>query len=274
MNNISTKKAISISSDENKKVKHPHGGHRQRLKDKVRQADLNILSNHEKIELLLTYTIPYKDTNPIAHEIMEIYGTLDKAIDADYYDLQKIKGVGEETALFFKVLSNLFDAYIMSKDADKNYTIVNTLDGVRYFRKHYSIKQTESFLIIGLSKTHKIVCTRMIQGADDASINIDLKRLTDILSMDGVYSIFIIHTHPNGDPNPSKEDILATERIFNVCSALNINLDEHVIISENNHYSFGHNGLLDQIERKFYVNANIIKPIIRSNKPKIPIDED
>ena len=105
------------------KKPNPHVGHRQRLKDKVRKADLEILSSHEILELLLTYTIPYKDTNALAHELLQTFCSLDRCIDAHYFDLQKIKGIGEETALFFKVLSNLIDVYKKSKNSDSNYTI-------------------------------------------------------------------------------------------------------------------------------------------------------
>ncbi|MBR2969937.1 MAG: RadC family protein [Clostridia bacterium] len=250
---------------------NPHIGHRQRLKNKVRKADLEILSPHEMIELLLTYTIPYKDTNPLAHEMLKIYGSIDKCIDANYTDLQKIKGIGEETALFFKVLSNLFDIYKKSKDSNNNYTISNTADGVRYFRKHYSIKLVETFIIFGLSKTRRIVCSCEVKGADDTSINIDMKRLTDILSMENVYSIFVVHTHPNGDPKPSQEDILATEKIYNACIALNVSLDDHVIISEDSHYSFGREGLLYNIIEKFKTHTDVIQ---LKTKVKIPVNKD
>ncbi|MFQ6752306.1 MAG: JAB domain-containing protein [Clostridia bacterium] len=262
---------MSNTIETSKKKPNPHAGHRQRLKEKVRKADLEILSPHEMIELLLTYTIPYKDTNPIAHEMLSIYGSIDKCIDAHYTDLQKIKGIGKETALFFKIISNLLDIYKKSKDADAGYSISNTADGVRYFLKHYSIKLTETFIIFGLSKTRRIVCTCEIKGADDASINLDMKKLTDILSMDNVYSIFMVHTHPNGEPNPSQEDILATEKIYNACTALNVSLDDHVIISNSKHFSFAREGILSNIMDKFRQQTSVIRPSI---KGKITYDNN
>ena len=102
-----------------KKIEHSHVGHRQRLKDKVRKTDLKSLSEHEIIELLLTYTIPQKDTNELAHTILSTFRTISNSIDADYEDLLKIKGIGEETALFFKVLSNLMGIYKDSKGREE-----------------------------------------------------------------------------------------------------------------------------------------------------------
>ena len=101
-------------------LKHNHAGHRQRLKDKVRKTRLTTLAEHEIIELLLTYTIPRKDTNPIAHELLKTFSSIDRVIDANVRDLQKVNGVGEETALFFKILSQLFGVYRQSKENYKD----------------------------------------------------------------------------------------------------------------------------------------------------------
>ena len=61
-----------------KEFKHKHAGHRQRLKDKVRINGLKSLSMHEVLELLLTYTIPQKDTNALAHELIDKYNGFSK----------------------------------------------------------------------------------------------------------------------------------------------------------------------------------------------------
>ena len=66
----SNKQRKSMENKEKSKSKI-HVGHRQRLKDKVRQNGLDVLSEHEILELLLTYSIPYKDTNELAHSLID-----------------------------------------------------------------------------------------------------------------------------------------------------------------------------------------------------------
>ena len=93
---------------QDKSVSHkdnPHKNHRSRLKNKVRKYGLECLEAHEVLELLLTYTIPRKDTNPIGHDLLDCFGTFSNVIDADYFDLLKVKGIGEESALFFNILA-------------------------------------------------------------------------------------------------------------------------------------------------------------------------
>ena len=74
----------------------PHKDHRQRLKTKVKNYGLECLANHEVLELLLTYTIPRKDTNPIAHNLIEYFGSFSNVLDASYHDLLKVDGIGPE----------------------------------------------------------------------------------------------------------------------------------------------------------------------------------
>ena len=90
----------------NIKEKSIHSGHRSRLRNRVKKYGLDSLNEHEVLELLLGYAIPRKDTNPLAHNLINYFGSFAKVIDADFYDLLKVKGVGEETALFVKVLSS------------------------------------------------------------------------------------------------------------------------------------------------------------------------
>lgn len=248
-----------------KKVhKHDHDGHRQRLKTKVREGSLSILAPHEIIELLLTYTIPYKDTNPLAHRLLNTFGSVDKVIDADYKDLLNIKGIGPETALYFKILSQLQDVYLLSKNA-KPESIFNTADAVRFFRKHYAIKKVETLLILNLSKTNKIVSRYYIEGDDDISVNLDSKDFNRILSAD-TGSIIMFHTHPNGDPTPSMDDIHLTERLYKLCALMGIQLFDHIILNETEHYSFYNNNLLDEIKMKNPITNNNVYTIPSKNK--------
>ena len=63
--------------------------------------------------------------------------------------------------------------------------------------------------------------------------------------MIGAVSIIIIHNHPTGDVNPSHQDIETTKKIIEVGKLLGIKIDDHVIVGQNNYYSFFENGLFD-----------------------------
>ena len=80
-----------------------HDGHRQRLKDTYKESGPSAMREHQLLELLLTYAIPRKDVNPIAHELINRYGTLDEVLKADITELSKIDGIGENAAILISV---------------------------------------------------------------------------------------------------------------------------------------------------------------------------
>ena len=81
-----------------------HEGHRQRKKEQFREHGLDAFADHEALELLLYYAIPRQDTNPIAHRLIERFGSLEGVFSAPAYELQKVEGVGENAATLIRLL--------------------------------------------------------------------------------------------------------------------------------------------------------------------------
>lgn len=240
-----------MNSKENNKPKI-HAGHRQRLKDKVRQNGLNVLSDHEVLELLLTYSIPLKDTNELAHNLINNFGDITKVIDADYNELRKQKGVGEETALFLSILSSFYEKYKLTKNFTDNEILDNTQKCVNYFRKNYEIKDCEKMYVICLSKLCKVIKTFSYVGQDDTEVSVNIRGLMDKVVGNNIAGIVIFHTHPHGSVEPSLEDVYITQKIYNTLRSMDLILIDHIILNETEHFSFGSSGELAKMERKYY----------------------
>ncbi|MBO2528099.1 MAG: hypothetical protein CW335_08050, partial [Clostridiales bacterium] len=69
-----------------------HDGHRSRKKEQFRNHGLDAFADHEVLELLLYYAVPRRDTNPIAHRLMERFGSLDAVFSAPIEELEKVEG--------------------------------------------------------------------------------------------------------------------------------------------------------------------------------------
>ena len=76
-----------------------HDGHRQRLKERFRSEGLDNFNDIQVLELLLFYAVPRQDTNPIAHALLERFGTLAQVLEAPVSELEKVKGVGHNAAV-------------------------------------------------------------------------------------------------------------------------------------------------------------------------------
>jgi DNA repair protein RadC len=50
--------------------------------------------------------------------------------------------------------------------------------------------------------------------------------------------LVLLHNHPSGDPTPSQDDIRVTERMRQSAQLLDMNLVDHIIIGDNQYFSF------------------------------------
>ena len=81
-----------------------HDGHRQRIRARFLEHGLDNFEDHEALELLLSYTQPRKDVNPLAHRLIEHFGSFDAVFDAPIEELVKIDGIGESAAAMIKLV--------------------------------------------------------------------------------------------------------------------------------------------------------------------------
>mgnify|MGYP001781201389 CR=1 FL=1 len=84
-----------------------HDGHREKMRRRFLETGLEGFADHEALELLLYYAIPRRDTNPIAHRLMDRYGSLTAVLSAPAEDLKKVEGIGESAAVLLKVAGQI-----------------------------------------------------------------------------------------------------------------------------------------------------------------------
>ena len=214
------------------KDKPLHSGHRTRLRNRVKNHGLNSLSEHEVLELLLGYAIPRKDTNALAHKLINNFGSISKVIDADYNELRKIEGIGENAAFLINVISSFMPIYKESKAKEDDIIIKNTFDAINYFRRRFDVGAKEFMHVIGLSKMCKIVTSFSFEGKTDDEVSFDLKTFMDKINNDNINSVMMFHTHPNGKAEPSENDLITTQRFVYICSLYGIKFLDHLIFTE------------------------------------------
>lgn len=226
--------------------KSKHSGHRQRIKNRVKKYGLKSLEPHEIMEVMLTYSIPRKDTNALAHLLLENFGSIAKVVDAEASQLKLFKGIGDETITFFKILKEFVDVYLESKKDTKQVKLDTTIKCVNYFKEHFQFKNTECLYGFCLTKTGVFCHHFVIESAEYDEIEFTIKSLADNISSDKIKKVVIIHTHPKGDTQPSKADIVATDVINSVCVVMGAELVDHIIMNENSFFSFKSGGCLKE----------------------------
>ena len=108
-----------------------HDGHRARKKEQFRRQGLDGFADHEVLELLLYYAIPRKDTNELAHRLLQKFGSLQNVFSAPLEELAKVDGVGESAALFLTLLPQVQKRAMRSGGKER---VLNSVDKCgRYF---------------------------------------------------------------------------------------------------------------------------------------------
>lgn len=227
---------LKESSKPKKKPKNPHEKHRKRLRENFLNNGLETFQEHNILELLLFYSIPVKDTNEIAHNLIYRFGSLSEVFDADYEDLCKVEGVGERSALLIKLMPQLFRMYEKDK-LSKADVHLNTSELVaKYAAKHFvGLTEEKLYLLCLDSNCKKLSFDLISEGTINATM-INNRKITECAILSKAASVILIHNHPSGITAPSKADINATIAMANVLESVGIKLNDHIIIGHGDEY--------------------------------------
>ena len=84
-----------------------HENHRERMRERYLLNGTDGMEPHEVLEMMLYYTIPRSDTNPIAHRLIDTFGSFSGVLDASADDLAKVCGIGSKAAVFLKLFNDV-----------------------------------------------------------------------------------------------------------------------------------------------------------------------
>lgn len=220
-----------------------HKGHRERLRQ-LAEKGLQNLPEHQVLELLLSYIIPQKDTNPLAHNLINKFGSLAGVFEATPAKLKQVNGIGDVAASFIHMCSQIPQIYKDSKIKDK-VIIASPRQAMEYFNEIISIGPVEKFYIAYLNSKCEVIKTENFTNGSISKIAVDIKALTFSILEQNASGIIICHTHPNGLAKPSQEDLAFTKQLTLAVQTMGIRMLDHIILSNNDSFSFLNEGLLD-----------------------------
>ena len=225
-----------------KKV-NPHQGHRERLREKIRNQGIEHMPDHEVLEYILMHFIPYKDTNAIAHELLNKFGSLQNVCDASPKVLFDVKDMTQNAALFLNVMTQIIRRYNLQKFGEK--PMLDTIaHSVEYFQQLFLNEKEESMYMIILNAKGMLLssCKIGVGSIDTCQLNTREFILRTADSKGNC--IMIAHNHPSGSPLPSLDDCDFTRWLVSIAEVLGIAVIDHIIIAEEGYYSFRENDRL------------------------------
>ncbi len=213
-----------------------HKEHRLRMRKKFRKNGFEGFMEHEILEMLLYYSIPRKDTNPLAHRILDKYKTLANVFDASPEELMKEKDIGEVTATLLSMIPKLSKVYETSK-WDREDILNDTETLGEYAISLFKDKINEEFALICLDANRCVHWSGIIiKGTIDRTEAYPRVVVSEALKYKATKVVFA-HNHPNGTLAPSVADKESTEVLTKVLKGIGIEVLDHIIVSGNRYFS-------------------------------------
>jgi DNA repair protein RadC len=223
--------------------KKMHEGHREKLKQRFLKEGLNAFEDHQVLEMLLFYTIPRRDTNEMAHRLLNKYGTLESLFDASPEDLMQKGGVTPNTAIFLSMVPQLARKYMLIKQG-KRPVLDSSVKAGNYVISLFIGKNYEAFYVICLNSQNKINHTALVHEGTINEAPVYPRLIVETALRYKASSVILAHNHPGGSLKPSNADIEVTKKICNALKTISINVIDHMICAGNAYFSFAEQGLL------------------------------
>ena len=218
------------------KKENCHAGHRQRLRELVETAGLNNISKIQAVEYFLTFIFPRGDVNPLAHRLLDRYGTFSNIIDANVNDLTRIQGINTESAKKIRHFGLLTQFYIQSK-LQKKISLKNTKEFLNYLEDISALKRTENLFFFAIDNAFQLLEVKIFDLNNVRKVGIDPMELYDFISSTKLSHLIVAHNHPAGNAHPTNDDIEAVSYIESLIKHLPCTLIDSFIVGVDGIYS-------------------------------------
>ena len=189
------------------------------------------------------FGIPLKDTNVIAHDLINEFGSFSAVFDADIESLKNVKNMTENAAILIKLIPEISRIYELEKASKKS----QKFDTLEKIEKHlinlYRKLTVETvYLLLFDVKQNLVDCVKIDEGTASSS-RINSRDIVRIAIKRNIHNVVLAHNHPSGTSFSSK-DIIATRRIKFLLNEMNVNLIENYVVSGDKVYR-----LVEQTEK-------------------------
>jgi len=218
-----------------------HKGHRERLKQRFREQGLDDFTDIQVLELLLFYAIPQRDTNPIAHGLLEHFGSLSRVLEAEYAELKKVPGISDHSATLLALVTDLCRYYQV--DSAQRVEILTTLDACGAYLVPWFFGRTrETVFLLCLDAKCKVLCCKEVGEGSVNSASISVRKIVETAISSNATTVILAHNHPSGVALPSAEDVQTTRRIAAALNAVEVHLADHIVVADGDYVSMVQSG--------------------------------
>ncbi len=219
-----------------------HEGHRQRIRKKFISHGLDNFEDHEVLELMLFYAVPRKDTNEIAHRLLNTFGSIPAIFDAPINLLKEVEGIGESVAIFVKLIPELTRLY-----SERKFSTVNHSMELKSLCDKLSLKfigrTIEAVAVMLFDAKGKIIYDGIVNKGSVNAVEMYSRKIIELVVLYNACSIILAHNHPSGVAVPSQADVESTRHLSRVLRNMRVTLLDHIIVADDDYVSMRDCGL-------------------------------
>lgn len=220
-----------------------HAGHRQRVKLRYLAEGLDSFADHEALEMLLFYAIPMKDTNQLAHQLLNEFGSLANLFEADPQDIERRCGVSEHASLLISLIAALTRRYLQEKRGKRPLLTGSTQAG-DYAVSLFIGRTYEAFYLICLNSQNRVNYASLVQRGTINEAPVYPRIIVETALRHQANAVIFAHNHPGGSLQPSTADRKITEQLIRALQPISIAVVDHIIVAGEKYYSFAEHHLL------------------------------
>ena len=208
-----------------------HTGHRGRVKEEFLTRGIEGWPDHRVLELMLFFALPQGDTNPLAHELIDRFGSLDRVLDALPEELMKTPGLGTHAATFLKLFPAVLSRYLAGR-AGPGHIIHTVEEAGQVLAPYFYGARNEMAYLLCLDSKEKLLAVRKLSEGNLYGADITIRRAAEeCMALQATYC-YLAHNHASGIALPSPEDMTATDTVQNALAPLGVRVVDHLVFSD------------------------------------------
>jgi len=234
-----------MSTNESKKPKkNIHAGHRERMEKRFLKDGINIFDDYQVLEFLMYYVYKVKDTNPIGHNLIKEFKTLESVFNADYEELLQVEGIGPKAAILINFIGQLRNKIVYDSLQTENIKLNSTAVLGHYCMDCLRHLKFERLIMLSLNDNRELISRDIISEGISNATSAEIKTIVSTALKRNASGVVLAHNHPGGNSHPSSADINTTTRIIDSLAGINVSVLDHIICGEFDFCSFYERDLL------------------------------
>lgn len=201
------------------------------------------LAEHEALEYLLFFCIPRQDTNPLAHALLDAFGSFSGVLEADEAELRTVAGIGPKSAAFLHMLGQTERYAALSRSRPRR-SLSDTAALAEYLMPLFRAERQERFLLLALDERRRLLRTVWLADGASCHVDVSVRRIVAEAANASAAYVVLAHNHPDGTALPSREDLLSTAEAARALALVEVRILDHFILAGDGWLSLRDSGRL------------------------------